>query len=74
MRRSLGDAASLRMWHVAIMVLALLDMGCMAVAAEPPEDPTNILAAQLRNQGYNAIGQKGQNGMFTPPDSTKRCG
>ena len=40
------------MWRVAIMVLALLDTGCMAVAAEPLEDPTNILAAQLRDQGY----------------------
>jgi hypothetical protein len=28
---------------------ALLDMGCMAVALE---DPTNILVAQLRDQGY----------------------
>src|SRR6185312_2390853 len=40
------------MWRVAIMVLALLDTGCMAVAAEPLAEPTNILAAQLRDQGY----------------------
>jgi hypothetical protein len=40
------------MLRIAIMVLALLDTGCMAVAAEPLEDPTNILAAQLRDQGY----------------------
>ena len=51
MRRSLADGASLRMWRVAIMVLALLDTGCMAVAAVPLEDK-NILAAQLRAQGY----------------------
>jgi hypothetical protein len=41
------------MWCVALMVLALLDVGCMAVAAEAPgEDPKKILAAQLRDQGY----------------------
>jgi hypothetical protein len=51
MRRSLADGASLRMWRVAIMVLALLDTGCMAVAAVPLEDPKNILAAKLRAQG-----------------------
>jgi hypothetical protein len=40
------------MWRIAIIVLALLDAGCMAIAAEPLEDPMNILAAQLRDQGY----------------------
>jgi hypothetical protein len=39
------------MWRIAIIVLALLDAGCMAIAAEPLEDPMNILAAQLRDQG-----------------------
>jgi hypothetical protein len=42
------------MWPVALMVLAWLGAGCIAVAAEPPgEDPKNILAAQLRDQGYD---------------------
>jgi hypothetical protein len=40
-------------WRVALMILALLAARCMALAAEPPgEDPKNVLAAQLRNQGY----------------------
>ena len=32
------------MWRIALIVLALLDAGCKAVAAEPLEDPKNILA------------------------------
>ena len=35
------------------MAFALLDAGCIAVAAGPLEDPKNILAAQLRDQGYD---------------------
>ena len=34
------------------MILALLDSGCVAVGAEPLEKTKNILAAQLRDQGY----------------------
>jgi hypothetical protein len=40
------------MWRIALIVLALFDTGCMAVAAEPLEDPKNMLAVQLRDQGY----------------------
>ena len=40
------------MWRVPLMILALLDSGCVAVAAEPLEKTKNILAAQLRDQGY----------------------
>ena len=40
------------MWRIALIVLALLHAGCTAVAAEPLEDPKNMLAVQLRDQGY----------------------
>jgi hypothetical protein len=36
------------MWRVTLVVLALLDSGWMAVAAEPLEKTKNVLAAQLR--------------------------
>ena len=42
------------MWRVALMVLALLGARCVALATEPRgEDPKNVLAAQLRDQGYD---------------------
>jgi hypothetical protein len=39
---------------VALIALALLGAGSIAVAAQAQgEDPKNILAAQLRDQGYD---------------------
>jgi hypothetical protein len=41
------------MWRVALMVLAMLGAGCMAVGATSAgDDPKNVLAAQLHDQGY----------------------
>jgi hypothetical protein len=39
-------------WLVTLVVLVLLDPGWVAVAAEPLEKTKNVLAAQLRDQGY----------------------
>lgn len=61
------------MWRIALIVLALLDAGCKAVAAERLEDPKNILAVQLRDQGY-AINRRVQSGMLAPQNPTKRLG
>ena len=38
--------------RVPLVILALLGSGCVALAAEPLEHTKNILAAQLRDQGY----------------------
>jgi hypothetical protein len=41
------------MGRVALAVLGLLDAGGAAIAAGPAgDDPRNVLAAQLRDQGY----------------------
>lgn len=40
------------MWRTTFLSLALLYAGRSAVAAEPVGDPMDILAAQLREQGY----------------------
>jgi hypothetical protein len=41
------------MGRVALAVLGLVSAGGVAIAAEPAgEDPRNVLAAQLRDQGY----------------------
>ena len=41
------------MGRVALTVLGLLGAGCIAIAAESPgQDSENVLAAQLRDQGY----------------------
>jgi hypothetical protein len=40
------------MWR-ALVTLTLVGAGCVAVSAQPlSEHPKNILAAQLRDQGY----------------------
>jgi hypothetical protein len=42
------------MWPVALVVPELLVGGCTAIAAESlGQDPKSILAAQLREQGYD---------------------
>ncbi len=47
------------MSRVSLTVLLLVGAGCMAIAAETPgEDPKNILAAQLRDQGYDCAQPK----------------
>ncbi len=41
------------MGRVALTVLGLLSAGCIAIAAESPgQDSEDVLAAQLRDQGY----------------------
>jgi uncharacterized protein GlcG (DUF336 family) len=61
-------------WRIALTVLALLDAGCMVVAAEPLEDPKNCSRSNSVTKAISAINRRAQSGMFTPQNPMRRCG